>query len=333
MGVFHASAIAPLHCAYCSILWCVKEAPIDEDEEVSADVDDKIGVAADDDDDDVYQPQKGGDKGAGKEAADNKIMESKTDPTAWMVEVENVAPLLKMRVEADNKEWRTHLETTKDLQGNINQKTGGTKESLTKLSTSISGSIERIQGREKTLNSTYKAKVSEYHEIQERLTEVSKRYDDKNGAVADLTNQLTDITGLCLPSLQNWLSLFPPCLCIDTGEEENCCLLEGIDGLTHSSPSLRFPLSLSFPLSLFFLCLCLADQLETIRSQMEERGDSMTDTGPLVKIQGAMKTIKKEITSMDLRIGTVAQNLLHIKLAEQSSKENDRGGNKSDDDD
>jgi estrogen-related receptor beta like 1 len=115
-----------------------EEAPVDEDEEVSADaVADTVGATLDDDDDDVYQPQKAGDKGGGKDAADNKIMESKTDPTAWMVEVENVAPMLKMRVDADNKEWRTHLETTKELHDNINSKTGGTKEALSKLSASI----------------------------------------------------------------------------------------------------------------------------------------------------------------------------------------------------
>ena len=31
------------------------------------------------------------------------------------VEVENVSSMLKIRAESDNKEWRTHLELTKEL--------------------------------------------------------------------------------------------------------------------------------------------------------------------------------------------------------------------------
>lgn len=53
---------------------------------------------------------------AAVEQQNNKILESTIDPNAWKVEVENVAPMLKMRIESDNKEWRTHLETTKELQ-------------------------------------------------------------------------------------------------------------------------------------------------------------------------------------------------------------------------
>ena len=75
------------------------------------------------------------------------------------------------------------------------------------------------------------------------------------------------------------------------------------------------------------------NELHVRRADMDERGDSMTDTGPLVKLKDAMKKIKKDITAMDLRIGTVAHNLLHIKLAEQSSKENKRGADNSDDED
>ena len=60
-----------------------------------------------------------------------------------------------------------------------------------------------------------------------------------------------------------------------------------------------------------------------LRAQSDERGESMTDTGPLVRLKEAMKKIKKEIKEMDLRIGTVSHNLLHIKMA-QSNGESER---------
>ena len=37
------------------------------------------------------------------------------------------------------------------------------------------------------------------------------------------------------------------------------------------------------------------EELEIIKAQMDERGESMTDTGPLVKLKESMKKIKKEI--------------------------------------
>lgn len=54
--------------------------------------------------------------------------------------------------------------------------------------------MERIQTREMNLNNQYKARVAEYHEIQEKLTEVSKRYDESNEAVLEQQNRLTLIT-------------------------------------------------------------------------------------------------------------------------------------------
>lgn len=43
-----------------------------------------------------------------------------------------------------------------------------------------------------------------------------------------------------------------------------------------------------------FIRYC-AEELEIIKAQMDERGESMTDTGPLVKLKEAMKKVKKEI--------------------------------------
>lgn len=61
-----------------------------------------VAQAADDDEDDDYQHSRAEVKK--EESKDTKVIESNIDPNAWMVEVEKVAPLLKMRMDADNKE-------------------------------------------------------------------------------------------------------------------------------------------------------------------------------------------------------------------------------------
>ncbi len=64
----------------------------------------------------------------------------------------------------------------------------------------------------------------------------------------------------------------------------------------------------------------ISEQLEALKSQSDERGESMTDTGPLVRLKSAMKKMKTEIKEMDLRLGTVSHNLLHIKMAQSTGE-------------
>ena len=171
-----------------------EEAPVDEDE-VSADIADTVQTEHEDDDETYTIGQA--DVGSKKESdvREQKMLEASVDPNAWRVEVENVGPLLKMRLEPDNKEWRTHLEMTVELQGNILQKVPGTKEQLSKLSSTIGAAVDSISTREKYINSQYKTLIQEYHETQERLHECTKKYDESTAAVSDRTNELGRITG------------------------------------------------------------------------------------------------------------------------------------------
>eukprot|EP00918_Siedleckia_nematoides_P073094 GHVU01159565.1.p1 GENE.GHVU01159565.1~~GHVU01159565.1.p1 ORF type:complete len:350 (+),score=103.03 GHVU01159565.1:143-1051(+) len=244
-----------------------EEAPVDDDEEVSADIADTVAPTADDEEDDDYQLSRKEVKK--EESKDTKIIESTIDPNAWKVEVEKVAPLLKMRMDSDNKEWRTHLEHTKELQGNIQTKVPMTQDTLAKLSETISQAIEAIRSREKTINSQYKKEVTDYTEVQEQLQEVMKRFDERNREVSTLESSVQQIS----------------------------------------------------------------EQLEQIKSLSDERGESMTDTGPLNRLKKSMKTIKDEIREMDLRLGTVSHNLLHIKMAQSSDKEIKRNKTEESDED
>ena len=169
-----------------------EEAPVDDDEEVSADIADTVAATAEDEEDDDYQHSRA--EAKKEETKATKIIESTIDPNAWKVEVEKVAPLLKMRTELDNKEWRTHLEHTKELQDNIEAKVPMAREHLSKLGSTISTAIEEIGNREKRINTQYKKEVQDYHEVQEQLQEVMKKYDERNREVQTLSSQLQQIS-------------------------------------------------------------------------------------------------------------------------------------------
>ena len=58
----------------------------------------------------------------------------------------------------------------------------------------------------------------------------------------------------------------------------------------------------------------VADQLDEMKGTMADRGNSMTDTSPLVSIKQALKQIKKEVVAFDLQIGVVGHTLMQQKL-------------------
>lgn len=49
----------------------------------------------------------------------------------------------------------------------------------------------------------------------------------------------------------------------------------------------------------------LTNELENIKIQMEQRGNSMTDGSPLINIKKAVLRLKEEISDMDVKIGVM----------------------------
>lgn len=64
----------------------------------------------------------------------------------------------------------------------------------------------------------------------------------------------------------------------------------------------------------------VTEELEKVKMEMEDRGSSMTDGAPLVKIKQAISQLKKEITQMDIRQGVVEHILLQAKLKDKASQ-------------
>ncbi|XP_017771534.1 PREDICTED: intraflagellar transport protein 57 homolog isoform X2 [Nicrophorus vespilloides] len=69
----------------------------------------------------------------------------------------------------------------------------------------------------------------------------------------------------------------------------------------------------------------LSVRLESVKQEMEQRGSSMTDGTPLVKIKKGISQIKAQITKMDIRIGVLQCLLLQSKIQEKKLLEDDLG--------
>ena len=86
----------------------------------------------------------------------------------------------------------------------------------------------------------------------------------------------------------------------------------------------------------------VTDKLDIVKSTMEERGSSMTDTSPLVRMKRALKQLKEEIAEMDLRMGVLSHTLMAAKIRHREAKDviiksgggmKTNGGSEDDDDD
>eukprot|EP00096_Caligus_rogercresseyi_P007294 TRINITY_DN25118_c0_g1_i1.p1 TRINITY_DN25118_c0_g1~~TRINITY_DN25118_c0_g1_i1.p1 ORF type:complete len:282 (-),score=58.23 TRINITY_DN25118_c0_g1_i1:89-832(-) len=67
----------------------------------------------------------------------------------------------------------------------------------------------------------------------------------------------------------------------------------------------------------------IADELESVKAEMEERGSSMTDGSPLVNIKKSLARIKSESTAMDVRMGVAKHILLQAKMKDKSNMQRD----------
>jgi len=61
----------------------------------------------------------------------------------------------------------------------------------------------------------------------------------------------------------------------------------------------------------------VSDELEQVKQQMEERGNNMTDSGPLVRIKKALAGLTTETKQMEIRIGVLEHSILQMKLREK----------------
>lgn len=53
----------------------------------------------------------------------------------------------------------------------------------------------------------------------------------------------------------------------------------------------------------------VSEELEAVKAEMDQRGTSMTDAAPLVKIKQALTKLKAESTQMEIRLGVVSVHM------------------------
>ncbi|OMJ88815.1 hypothetical protein SteCoe_9112 [Stentor coeruleus] len=128
--------------------------------------------------------------------ADNAPIWSSIDPSEWMLEVERVGPKLRFVADptgGDSREWRLHLEQTKQLKEKILKELPETEAKLRRVADDLSKSLERISAQERKINTSMGEITGNYRVQANALNEIQLRYKQSNENVAELSSQLQQI--------------------------------------------------------------------------------------------------------------------------------------------
>merc|ERR1719160_129793 len=172
-----------------------EEAAVDSDAEINSECEDDLLAQGEEEDLMYTETLKNDDKeDVQSDDEDHGILEANVDPKEWQLEVERVAPKLKVVVPDDPKEWRNHLEQTKGYKGIIEGMFPNTKQQLQKLSAELNTVLERIRSKENFINTTFEYRAGDYREQQEELQRVSQQYNELNEVVMNLLNEQKTVT-------------------------------------------------------------------------------------------------------------------------------------------
>jgi intraflagellar transport protein 57 len=160
----------------------------DADAEIEDHVDDDIDEKEQEDDDGT----RGNDIGISGEDTMLGILESSIKPEEWLLELERVGPLLKIKKNAEpTKEWRTHLEQSIKYEKELSDAYPEVKASLEKLGDTVRKALDRISGREKHINQQFEHLGSEYREKQTNFEQIRSTYNELSQSVSELTQELS----------------------------------------------------------------------------------------------------------------------------------------------
>eukprot|EP00042_Codosiga_hollandica_P025017 m.108569 g.108569 ORF g.108569 m.108569 type:complete len:427 (+) comp51742_c0_seq4:91-1371(+) len=260
-----------------------EDTTLDEDIEVTADkvAEEEIEDNIDEDDDTFISAETVARNTAKADSkqVQDELTESAVDQTAWRLEVESVLPQLKIVVKADTKVLSSCVAPGPKLLIALVFRV--------MMDQDWRQHLESMHEHEKTMADAFgktKAQLDKLHaEIARAIEKMDSRDKYINaqleGLIHEYRNQQDALTSHSNRYKQ---------------------ASTGVNQLTKELAK-------------------MADELETIKQQTDERGASITDSAPVVKIKQSLTKLKAEISQIDLRIGVLQHTLLMSKVRAKSS--------------
>lgn len=179
----------------------MEEAEVDEEADL-ADIADEVD-AIEDEEEAIFGNGSGKDgdgdgdydgaNGANNEA--HQMIENTIDPLLWKTELERVGPRLKASSSSllGNKEWRSHIESTKLHEKTIQTVLPSAQGHMKNISLQIKDAVERMRNKELSINNQYEHIRQEYEELVKKMKLVDDVSNGNRERVSLLTNNMSII--------------------------------------------------------------------------------------------------------------------------------------------
>ncbi|VDK86163.1 unnamed protein product [Litomosoides sigmodontis] len=146
------------------------------------DEDDQIDVADDDDNEIVMDltamPSSTSTDDKNQQPLDG-ILHSNIDVNSWKLEVERVAPRLKVTFEHDSKDWRMHLEKIRSLQKTVAELLSTTEPHLTNISNELGKTMERIASS-REVSGDILERTQKLQRVSDELEQIKQQIDERS---------------------------------------------------------------------------------------------------------------------------------------------------------
>lgn len=95
----------------------------------------------------------------------------------WKLEVERVAPRLRITLAADMRDWRQHLEAAHSNSQLLAGSWPEAKAAMEKLVADVGASMEKVDSRERQLNSQFEGLLGQYQDTRQQLVAAQEEYN------------------------------------------------------------------------------------------------------------------------------------------------------------
>eukprot|EP00899_Mesostigma_viride_P016161 jgi/Mesvir1/24546/Mv21884-RA.1 len=168
-----------------------EEAEVDDHADLAAEITET--AMATQDENDAFIESKTESRPAAVQDESRAVLESHVKFDDWKLEMERVAPQLKMTVVADNKDWREHVKQAKEFHEGIGKSLTESRTSLERVQQDVTSALEKISTRENMINSQFEHLTQEYRDARGRLSDIQAKYNASNDRVTDLANELASL--------------------------------------------------------------------------------------------------------------------------------------------
>ncbi|CAK1542702.1 unnamed protein product [Leptosia nina] len=142
----------------------------------------------------IYSEDSEGEFSDGEEKKSSNFTNAAHDWEAWKLELERVAPALRLKVTSDARDWRARHTQMKTYRDELFDRFKSTSTQLSKVYSNINSAMDKIAARENILNEQFEPLVREYGALQDELNKVTNEYKEVSVGVTERQEMLNELT-------------------------------------------------------------------------------------------------------------------------------------------